>query len=314
MEMGSYTKIEEREARAILGLYGLGTPSEVKPLSLGISNSNYCVTVDGERYLLKISNDKGMEDLAQEQVILEYLAEQGFPYSLRPFKTRDQKMVYQWNEYFGVLFPFVEGIPPGPSDITCFEIGQGLAKLHQVPVNTSLRSHETVGFGAKQIQAFINDPACPAPFKDFYNRVFPQGLSEFIEAPFAKTIIHGDLYYDNTLFQHEHLGAILDFEQAGIGEAILDLGISISGTCLEKGRLIAPLIASYVQGYQSVRPLPKIEADFLHQAICLGLFSIALWRIKRFTFGNLNPLMADSYLELLQKAALFTETIPKDHL
>lgn len=312
--MGSYTKIDLEEAQDILALYNLDEVKTLRPLSLGISNSNYEVTMKERRLLLKISNDKGMNELKDEQKILQYLGAQGFPFSLTPYLTREGESVYQYKDYFGVLFPFVEGIPPGPSDVTCYEIGKGLAKLHLIKTDTTLRNHEQVGYGAKQIASFVNDELCPSPFKEYYHRIFPLGLEAFIDAPFEKTLIHGDLYYDNTLFQHEHLAAILDFEQAGIGEALLDLAISISGTCLEKGRVITPLIDSYIRGYQSERALSQLEKLFFHQAISVGLFSIALWRIKRFTLGNLNPTMADSYIELLQRAAVFKDTIAPEEL
>lgn len=312
--MGSYTKISLQDAQEILQLYGLAPVRSLTPLSLGISNSNYRVELDDRKLLLKISNDKGQADLEREQMILQYLHAQRFPYSLCPIPTLEQQPVYQWGDYFGVLFPFVEGIPPGPSDITCREIGQGLARLHQVRLNPELRSHEEVGFGAQQISDFLSDPRCPRPFQEYFNQVFPDRLEGLIKAPLPRAIIHGDLYYDNTLFQHEHLGAMLDFEQSGIGEALLDIGISISGTCLEKGRLIPPLIHSYLNGYEQLRPLSREENQYLYDAINVGLFSIALWRIHRFKLGSLNPLMADSYLELLQRAVLFTQTVRPDEL
>jgi homoserine kinase type II len=139
-------------------------------------------------------------------------------------------------------------------------------------------------------------------------------LQSFAEANWKESVIHGDLYYDNTLFNNEKLGVILDFEQSGRGEAILDLGISISGTCLEKGMIIAPLVSSYLEGYQSVRPLPKEEKAHLIDAICLGLLSISLWRIKRFKEKNMTPLMAASYKELLYSAQMFATHMRNEKL
>jgi len=132
--------------------------------------------------------------------------------------------------------------------------------------------------------------------------LFVDKLQAFINAPFEKGIIHGDLYYDNTLFNNNVLSSVLDFEQAGRGEYILDLGISISGTCLEKGRIISPLVKSYLAGYESRRPLALLEKQFLDQAILIGLMSISLWRIKRFKERNLNPLMENSYRDLMVRA------------
>lgn len=304
--MGDYTKLSVNDASDILNLYGLGPATELKSLSLGISNSNYQVTVGEKKYLLKVSNDKGQSDLEQEMEVLLHLSEQEFVYSLTPYQTINGSGVYTWDDCFGVLFPFVEGIAPGPCDITCFEIGRGIALLHKTEAqNTKLRSHNDVGYGGSEIAEYLKSPNCPDDFKETVLYFFPDALSNFNELKLEKGVIHGDLYYDNTLFDENHLAVILDFEQAGIGEYLFDLGISISGTCLEKGRINKSLITSYLEGYEEVRKLPQVEKENLNTAIVVGLLSIALWRIKRFKEGNLNPLMANSYTELLNKAKLF---------
>lgn len=308
--MASYTKIALNEVEDILKLYGVSEIGETIPLSLGISNSNYKVITKSKTYLLKISNDKGYEDLSHEQEILIELSKAGFPYSLTPYKTLNNENVYRYGNYFGVLFPFVEGIPPGPSDQTCAEIGKALATLHSLKLNNpQVRSHEKVGFGPVQIKNFINGAQCPADFREFTLKFFPDELQEYIALDLEKGIIHGDLYFDNTLFHNDHIAYLLDFEQSGTGEYLLDLGISISGSCLEKGRVSLPLIKSYVAGYESVRPLNKTENKFLNQSITLGLLSISLWRIKRFTIGNLDPSMKESYRDLLYRAQSFNEII-----
>ena len=304
--MASYTQIGILEAEQILSLYGRSQVQKLTPLSLGISNSNYRVDLLNETVLLKISNDKNQLQLSQEQAILLYLNECGYPYSLKPHALSDGKLVYTFGQYFGVLYPFVPGIPPGPSDYTCKEVGMGLAKLHSLKHDLKklegLRSHEAVGFGANEILAYTKLKNCPQDFKDAFNHFFPDDLNEFINSPFEKGIIHGDLYYDNTLFDNNHLSSVLDFEQAGIGEYLLDLGISISGTCLEKGRVISPLVKSYLEGYEQIRTLSPLEKKYLDQSIILGLMSISLWRIKRFKERNLNPLMENSYQDLIVRA------------
>jgi homoserine kinase type II len=304
--VGDYTKLSVNDASDILNLYGFGPATELKSLSLGISNSNYQVTVGEKKYLLKVSNDKGQSDLEQEMEVLLYLSSKEFVYSLTPYQTKDGKGVYNWKDCFGVLFPFVEGIAPGPCDITCFEIGRGIALLHKTDsTNAKLRAHNEVGFGGVEIAKYLESENCPSDFKELVLYFFPDSLESFNKLELEKGVIHGDLYYDNTLFDENHLAVILDFEQTGIGEYLFDLGISISGTCLEKGRINKSLIKSYLEGYESVRPLPEVEKENLNAAIVVGLLSIALWRIKRFKEGNLNPLMANSYTELLNKAKLF---------
>jgi homoserine kinase type II len=304
--MASYTQISPLEAEEILSLYGRTCVLKLTPLSLGISNSNYRVDLQNESVLLKISNDKNQVQLAEEQAILLYLNQRGYPYSLKPFALTSGELVYTFGEYFGVLYPFVEGIPPGPSDYTCQEVGVALAKLHSLKHDLEglkhLRSHEAVGFGAQEILNYAHSHTCPPDYKEAFQYFFPDELKGFLNAKLEKGIIHGDLYYDNTLFDNNHLRTVLDFEQAGLGEYLLDLGISLSGTCLEKGRIITPLVNSYLQGYEAIRPLSIEEKKYLDQAIILGLMSISLWRIKRFKERNLNPLMENSYRDLIVKA------------
>lgn len=313
--MASYTKISLETASTILELYGLKNIVRLTPLSLGISNSNYKVELENSTVLLKISNDKNIEELNAEQLILFTISQRGYPYSLKPFAMSNVKgnnqWVYDYGDYHGVVYPFVEGIPPGPSDYTCQEVGKALAILHCLKITEEdkkiIRRHEKVGFGPKEILSYCEDQNCPHDFKQAVGELFPAGLGTFLNGLFAETIIHGDLYYDNTLFDHNQLKTVLDFEQAGIGECILDLGISISGTCLEKGRVISELVASYLRGYESIRPLPELEKKNLDDAILLGFMSIALWRIKRFYEGDLNPLMRNSYQDLMTKAKLYKE-------
>lgn len=309
--MASYTKISLETASTILELYGLKNIVRLTPLSLGISNSNYKVELENSSVLLKISNDKNIEELNEEQLILFTINQRGYPYSLKPFAMSNTKnqWVYQVDGNHGVVYPFVEGIPPGPSDYTCQEVGKALAHLHNLKLTEDdlgkIRRHEKVGFGPSEILAYSESPLCPQDFKTAIIELFPHGFRVFFDEKLDQSIIHGDLYYDNTLFDHNQLKTVLDFEQAGIGECLLDLGISISGTCLEKGRVISPLVDSYLRGYETIRPLPVLEKKNLDEAICLGFLSIALWRIKRFYEGNLNPLMRNSYQDLLIKAKLY---------
>lgn len=310
--MASYTEISTEDASSILSLYGKGKVKSLFPLSLGISNSNYKVVLENDEVvLLKISNDKNKQQLSQEQEILVYLNEIGYPYSLRPYALKTGESVYEYGQYFGVVFPFAAGIPPGPSDFTCEEVGRAIAKLHTLQHKNeklnSLRGHEVVGFGPLEILVYTKTQTCPEDFKKALSDLIPDELHGFIHADFEKGIIHGDLYYDNTLFDQNKIKTVLDFEQAGVGEYLLDLGISISGTCLEKGRIITPLVNSYLKGYESVRPLSPLEKEFLDQSIILGLLSISLWRIKRFKEGNLNPLMENSYQDLLVRAYHYNE-------
>lgn len=308
--MGDYTKLSKSNLDMIFSLYFNEDIISFRPLSLGISNSNYELLTASNKYLLKVSNDKNKNQVEDEMKILHFLKDLNYPFSIIPFKTKSNELVYEFEDFYGVLFPFIDGIPPGPGDSTCFEIGEALAKLHLIKGNTDhLRKSEELSYPPSVIFNYVKSETCPEDFKQLFDELLGNRIEGYLTQNFETGIIHGDLYYDNTLFHNDHIAAVLDFEQSGVGEYILDIGISISGSCLEKGRISLPLVQSYINGYQNIRKLHNIEMEYLTDAVILGLFSISLWRIKRFKEGNLNPLLSDSYKELLYRAQLYKQMV-----
>lgn len=309
--MASYTEISPKIAQTILDLYSLGEITDLIPLSHGISNSNYQVNLkDGKPVLLKISNDKDHSQLAAEQKILKTLKDFGFKLSLTPYVTNDLRLVYQHENMCGVIYPFISGKVQSPSKMVCREIGKGLGGLHLSTHNQdlrqlNLRNHVDVGFDAAQIELYTQTQNCPEDFREAYEQILKKSMKQYLATDLPYGIIHGDLYYDNILFEDNQINAILDFEQAGIGSFIFDLGVSASGTCLENGKMTNELVKEFIQGYEEVRPLSTEEKALIPEAISIGLLSIALWRIKRFNERNLDPKKKDNYKELLRRALDF---------
>ncbi|MFZ4712529.1 MAG: phosphotransferase enzyme family protein [Bacteriovoracaceae bacterium] len=314
--MASYTAITQKEAEQILSLYGNYQIMELTPLSLGISNSNYQVLLkDHPPLVLKISNDKNTDDLREEQKILNYLSQHHFPHSLVPYLTKKGDLIYEMGSFYGVIYPFISGHIPSISSDICFKIGKSLASLHslnlQPGASSYVRSFETVGFGAKQIKNYLLQKDCPSDFKAIFEQIFPDQLNKYLKADLPQGLIHGDLYYDNTLFDEQGLKMILDFEQGGMGPYLFDLGVSISGTCLLEGKVHTPYVEAYMKGYSSGRNLDAAEAPHFEEAILLGLYSIALWRIKRFNEKQLAPSKKDNYKELILRAQDYFNRINK---
>ncbi len=312
--MASYTSISKAEAQSILSLYGDYEIIELSPLSLGISNSNYCVRLKNHAPLvLKISNDKNAVDLKEEQKILMKLSQSQFPLSLTPLKTKKEEVVYECGKYHGVIYPFIEGKIPQIEGNTCLEVGKALATLHNLNINDPiLRGYQSVGFGAMEVLTYTYHPECPLDFKTIFNEIFPDKLKKYIELDLPLGLIHGDFYYDNSLFDNEGLKIILDFEQAGIGPYLFDVGVSISGTCLKNGHVDADYVAQFLKGYESIRTFEEEEKENLNTSILLGLYSIALWRIKRFNERQIDPTKKDNYKELILRAQNFYQKIKNE--
>jgi homoserine kinase type II len=269
------------------------------------------VILEDRSIVFKISDDKSEMDLLEEVKLLEYLKSQNFPYSIYPLHQTDGSILYHLKNKVGLIFDLIEGKIPVPSEKTSEKIGKSIASLHNLKTDPRLRPYDSVGFGAKKIIQYTQQENCPEDFLHLFEKTFTDRLKAFSEQIFPTALIHGDLYFDNTLFDPDgNLLAILDFEQAGIGPIILDIGISISGSCLENGKVSRKFMEAYLKGYESVRKLAKLERDFLNEAVLVGLFSISLWRIKRFKEGNLDPTREDSYKDLLIMAKEFKDLNP----
>ncbi len=315
--MASYTEINMNDAQEILRLYGITGLTQLTPLAFGISNSNYKVILNtNDALILKISNDKNANELAGEQQVLQYLKQNGFPYSVSPYLTNEGSSVYEWESYTGVIFPFVAGEVPELNQENLFTIGAALARLHLTSEHAGnfshLRPHTDVGFDLALIAPYCEKKECPKDFKLAFQTIFPEGvLKQTIQSNLPTGVIHGDMYYDNTLFRDGQLQAILDFEQSGTGEYLFDLGISISGSCLKNGDIDLDYTQAFVEGYESARELSKDEKTLLYYAILAGLFSISRWRIKRFIENKLDESKTENYKELLHRALRFHDKVLK---
>ena len=143
--------------------------------------------------------------------------------------------------------------------------------------NFKIRRHEAIGFELPFISNFVLGKDCPPKFKEYFWDLFPKGIDSLINEPFEEGIMHGDLYYDNTLFKGKSLITLLDFEQAGLGPLILDLGISISGTSILDGKISTSLVENFVGGYEKERLLSNIEKKSLNSFYSFGLiFNLSL--------------------------------------
>ena len=315
--MGVYSHIDLQEITDILAYYEMGAVDSYRATAEGISNSNYHVCLkSGQEVLLKISNDKTIPQLENEQRILQVLKKYNYSFSPRAFETNTGKAIYTHKDFYGVVFPFIQGGAPKEGNKAILnQMGKRLAELHCLEIHSedlgSIRPHEEVGFGSNDIYQYCESNIAAKDFKNCFEKIFPQKLQDLPYDIFPAGIIHGDLYLDNSLFLDDKLQTFIDFEQAGRGTFILDLGIAISGSCLSTSTKTVDirLMQHFVEGYETTRKLLAIEKEYLNTAVLVGLFSIGLWRIKRFLEGELDHSKKYNYRELLERAEAFHSAI-----
>tara|TARA_Y100000780_G_scaffold166498_1_gene151382 strand:+ start:84752 stop:85711 length:960 start_codon:yes stop_codon:yes gene_type:complete len=312
--VAAYTRLSEDDVAEILFLYGFEDIKEVEPLSLGISNSNYrCSLGNSDAVILKVSNDKGISEMQEEQEILEALGE--FPFTLTPYKTKSNASVYTWKELYGAVFPFVSGSKSMGSLEDLEQLGEALGLLHMFSIehdlsNKGFRCHSKVGYDLTGVLEYCELENSLEEFRVACSDLFAKDeVKLWKESNLPKGLIHGDLYIDNALFEDGKLQMLLDFEQSGIGCFLQDIGISVSGSCLSRDGVDLDMVEAFLKGYQSQRKLTDEESKLLNFSITLGLMEISLWRIKRFHEGDLDPLKRESFRELIQLAKKFKDSL-----
>lgn len=292
--MGVFTKLAEQEIQAILEQYHISTYRDISVTEKGISNTNYIINGSSQSWILKISNDKTLEQLKSELEILAFLNDENFQLAPLPLKC-NEKYYFQSGQNFGVLYPFTIGEIPQISKSLLEQMGKVLQKLHTIETSgTSLRSYSSIGHTERSVLDFIDSKACPDDFKKTFKA---SGLH--LPLPTEKLcLVHGDFYYDNALVGDDgRILKMLDFEQAGIGNPLLDIGIALSGSCFQNDKFQSELVESFCVGYGQY-------FSHLETMIKWGLFSVAQWRIERFIEKELDESLKYSYQHLLSRVEI----------
>jgi len=98
-------------------------------------------------------------------------------------------------------------------------------------------------------------------------------------------LCHGDLFRDNILWQENRLVALLDFESAADGCLMFDLGVTLLAWCFHAD-FVAPLAASLVAGYRSVREILPAERSALFYETQLAALRFTVTRITDYAMRS----------------------------
>ncbi|MCY4044818.1 MAG: homoserine kinase [Cellvibrionales bacterium] len=269
--MAVFTTLDFDEINALIKPYGIGELIRFSGVSAGLENTNYAITTssnhmaeeygydcEGE-YFLTIFEELPENDLPFHLGLLELLGRKHIPVSI-PVRDYDGKNIQMVNQKPAVLCPRLEGHHvQNPSLSQCEKMGVMLARIHEVS-----HAMEYQGGGIRDVE-WLNDAF--AKVTDTMTsdelaacqQVLDEYNAECVADSLPKTIIHGDLFRDNALFDGDDITGVIDFFTAGRGFMIYDMAVCANDWCVANGALDNDKLASFIKGYESLRALTDAE-------------------------------------------------------
>ncbi|GCE15971.1 phosphotransferase [Tengunoibacter tsumagoiensis] len=253
------------------------------------TNENYLVTTSQGEYLFKIIVNTTIEDICNGLPFLQRLEQQQFASTAYYLPSPLGEVAYCSHDCNAVVLRKLPGNIPDPSEQVCAAIGQPLAKLHLIPHDQlpEKRHWLDARYLPEAIQAVVARYGTDRLHETL--KVF-SSLQDFKPATFPQAIIHGDLCTVNCLFEGDQLTAFVDWQEIGIGAALIDFVSTVLGFCFidepegaDYWAIFDPnLYCALYQSYTSIRPFSDYEKAHLDYAFkYVGLtqpvWSMLMW-------------------------------------
>jgi homoserine kinase type II len=126
-------------------------------------------------------------------------------------------------------------------------------------------------------------------------------------------LIHGDLFFDNVIFEGKKFKAILDFEDVCHYFKAFDIGMAIVGLCREGTSVALRKAGAFTSGYQEIRRLKGEERESLQAFTEFAAILTSAWRYWKYNIDTPIAKKADHHWQMV-KVANDVNKIPKERL
>jgi homoserine kinase type II len=296
--MAKLTLLTRPDIEHILGRYNLGIVFSCTPMDGGLANSSVKIAAEGGCYVLSVCDEKEMEDIRLLCAVLGYLEHHDFP-TTRVVATSDGESCIDFQGQPIYLKRFIAGeVVETLSAVQLREIGAALASLHDIAPFPGLP--KKFSYGIECFDELRDLSAAESYYRWLIN--CRARIEEARSEPLPRGFVHGDLFFDNLLFDHGRLVALLDFEEACDYYKIFDLGMTAAGCCAPAGAFSLEMTAALVEGYQSRRRLEDSERRHLQLHVEYGAAATSFWRYRQYNIKNPDPKLSDHYLAMVEIA------------
>lgn len=264
--MAVYTTVSSADLQTLLQDFDLGQLVDFQGIEGGIENTNYFVTLNDksgsrQEYVLTLFEELNQSEMPYFVELTTWLAEQDIPV---PYPLQDRngialKSMHNRPALLQPRFPgrHLETLTPDH----CAQIGAALAKFHVAGKDFYMQrqAHRGVFWWRRESEHLTSKLSTEdAGLLSQEVALFDQLREQDWHLP--QGAIHGDLFYDNALFEGDRLSAILDIYNACTGYLLFDLAIVANDWCINPDGSVDPdREEALLKGYASVRPFEDNE-------------------------------------------------------
>ncbi|SHF77841.1 homoserine kinase [Modicisalibacter ilicicola DSM 19980] len=275
--MAVFTPLSDTQVADFLERFDIGRLVALEGVASGTENTTFFVTTDRASLVLTLFEQGEHDELPFFVELLDYLAEHRLPVP-GPVHDRQGIALQSLAGKPALLFPRLPGRhPKAPNLAQCRALGDALGRMHSVSQHFTghrpnprdlhwllAAHHRVLVYLSPQDQALMSDEI------DLYQGAFDGGDT------LPQGAIHGDLFRDNTLFDGDTLGGIIDFYNGCTGDLLFDLAIVVNDWASDAdGSLSRERHDALLGAYLKRRPLTESERE--HWPLMLRMTAMRYW-------------------------------------
>lgn len=279
--MSVFTALTANDIRRFLSSFETGGLIDWQGVPGGSENTNYFLNCDSGWYVLTLVERGPADGLPFLIELLERLHQARLPV---PYAITDRQggALHSLKGKPALLQPRFQGehrMEPGPKE--CAAVGTMLARLHEGTAGTGLARTSDRGPAWVVPQARALMERVWQDEREWLEPVLDTLQNWLEEGPqLPETIIHGDLFRDNVLFDGSRITGLIDFYNAATGWRLLDLAICHNDWCMHSNGREAVSVdperaGALVDAYQASQPL--VPAERQSWPIMLQLAALRFW-------------------------------------
>jgi homoserine kinase type II len=306
--MATYTPIDDVRLEKILCQYDLGPLVSVNALKGGQANSSFKLVTEQGSFVISICDEKRPAEVRTLTRVLDLLEEHHFP-TTRVIKAMDGRAVVDLEGKPVFVKTYIEGaVPDRVDDGMIHQVGRQLARLHRIPAPDDIPRQ--FAYGWERFHEIIDAATPHAGYRQWL-----MGKRDYLRhamvSRLPQSMVHGDLFYDNTLFDGDRLVAILDFEEVCLYDRAFDIGMCLVGFCARDDAVSLERFRALAAGYESETLLTAEERRQLQPLAVLGAAATSFWRFRQYNIIFPGSDLSETYLDMSRFADQLQAYSPK---